>query len=100
MQYNLIAIALFVAGFAILFFLDSLIEKDTENALLKGIKDNNLVLGLACLGAGYYAYSLAEKQTVSSVSPVADVEQVSVESMDSDLPTYEEAISTDEALNM
>ena len=103
MQYNLIAIALFVAGFAILFFVDSLIAQDTENTLLKGIKDNNLVVGLACLGSGYYAYSLGEQKTLSSAYPVADVEQGSVESgesMDSDLPTYDEAISTDEALNM
>lgn len=100
MQYNLIAIGLFVAGFAILFFVDSLIAKDTDNALLKGIKDNNLIVGLACLGAGYYAYSLGEQKNLLAPVPAVDVEQVSVESGESDLPTYEEAISTDEALNM
>jgi hypothetical protein len=99
MQYNLIAIGLFVAGFAILFFVDNFIAKDTDNSLLKTIKDNNLVLGLVCLGAGYYVYSLGEKKA-GVTSPVQNVEQMSIESGESDLPTYEEAISTDEALNL
>lgn len=106
MQYNLVAIGLFIAGFAVLFFVDSLIAQDTENSLLQSIKDNNLIVGLACLGAGYYVYSLGEKKTGAVSSPVERVEQVSVDAGDSiesgayDLPSYEEAISTDEALNM
>jgi uncharacterized membrane protein len=85
MKYsNIIAGVLFMLGFLILFFIDFLISKDTQNEFLLLIKKNNLVIGIACIGAGYYVYSLEKKST-----PITE-----------SLPSYEEATSTDEILNM
>lgn len=85
MKYsNIIAGVLFVLGFLILFFIDLLISKDTQSEFLLLIKKNNLIFGIVCLGAGYYVYSLDNKPT-----PIIE-----------SLPSYEEATSTDEILNM
>lgn len=91
MQYNIIAIALVTLGFALLFFIDSLIAKDNQNTVLASVRDNNMVVGLVCLGAGYYVYTLAEKQ--NTLTPPSNEPDA--------LPTYDEATtSTGEILNM
>lgn len=89
MKYNLIAIGLCIIGFLILFDVEKLISKDTNNSFLKSIKDNNLIVGIACLGAGYYTYSIGKKE---SLLELASSEQGTIP--DIDLPSYEEAISS------
>lgn len=85
MKYsNIIAGVLAVLGFLILFFIDLLISKDTQNEFLLLIRKNNLIFSIIFLGAAYYVYSLDQK-------PVTMIES---------LPSYEEATSTDEILNM
>lgn len=100
MHYNIIAVALVALGFGLLFFLDTLIAKDTEYSMLKTVRDNNLVVGVLCLGAGYYVYTLGEKQrqVVQAAEPseLATSEPI----MREELPSYEEATSTDEIMNM
>lgn len=100
MHYNIIAVALVALGFGLLFFLDTLIAKDTEYSMLKSVRDNNLMVGVLCLGAGYYVYTLGEKQrqVVQSEQPaeLATSEPI----MRDELPSYEEATSTDEIMNM
>lgn len=85
-------------GFGLLFFLDSLIAKDTEYSMLKTVRDNNLMVGVVCLGAGYYVYTLGEKQRqqVQIEQPL----ETSSPIVQEELPSYEEATSTDEILNM
>lgn len=85
MKYNnIIAGVLAVLGFLILFFIDLLISKDTQNEFLLLIRKNNLIVSIILLGAGFYIYSLDQKP------------RTTIES----LPSYEEATSTDEILNM
>lgn len=96
MHYNIVAVALAALGFGLLFFLDSLIAKDTEYSMLKSVRENNLMVGVVCLGAGYYVYTLGEKQH-RAMTPVQEAPQPSVVD---ELPSYEEATSTDEILNM
>ena len=94
MQYNIIALALVALGFALLFFIDSLIAKDNQNTVLASVRDNNMVVGLVCLGAGYYVYTLAEKEHTLA-SPSNEIPE------SDDLPTYDKATtSTGEILNM
>lgn len=97
MQHNIIATILVVVGFGLLFLLDSLIAKDTQNNLLKTVRDNNLALGVICLGAGYYVYTLGQKQPVIERAELDTSEPVGQPER---LPSYEEATSTDEILNM
>jgi hypothetical protein len=98
MHYNIIAMVLVAIGFGLLFFLDSLIAKDTEYSMLKTVRDNNLMVGVVCLGAGYYVYTLGEKQRqqVQIEQPL----ETSSPIVQEELPSYEEATSTDEILNM
>jgi hypothetical protein len=102
MHYNIIAVALVALGFGLLFFLDTLIAKDTEYSMLKTVRDNNLMVGVVCLGAGYYVYTLGEKQkqgvssTVEQPAELATSEPI----VRNELPSYEEATSTDEIMNM
>ena len=99
MHYNIIAVALVALGFGLLFFLDTLIANDTEYSMLKTVRYNNLMVGVACLGAGYYVYTLGEKQrqVVQAEQPeLATSEPI----MRDELPSYEEATSTDEIMNM
>jgi len=99
MHYNIVAVALVALGFGLLFFLDTLIAKDTEYSMLKTVRNNNLMVGVLCLGAGYYAYTLGEKQrqgTSSQPSELATSEPI----VRNELPSYEEATSTDEIMNM
>lgn len=100
MHYNIIAVALVAVGFGLLFFLDTLIAKDTEYSMLKSVRDNNLMVGVLCLGAGYYVYTLGEKQhqAVQAEQP-AELE-TSEPIVREELPSYEEATSTDEIMNM
>lgn len=98
MHYNIVAMALIAVGFGVLFFLDTLIAKDTEYSMLKTVRDNNLMVGVACLGAGYYVYTLGEKQRqqIQVEQPL----ETSAPIVQDELPSYEEATSTDEILNM
>lgn len=93
MYYYTIAIVLIALGFALLFFIDNIIQPNTQNATLKCIRDNNTIIGLACLGSGYYAYTLCESKKVnnSKLVEMSDVDN---------LPSYEDSISTDKVLNM
>lgn len=85
MKYNnIIAGVLAVLGFLILFFIDLLISKDTQNEFLLLIRKNNLIVSIILLGAGFYVYTLDQQPTRTIES----------------LPSYEEATSTDEILNM
>lgn len=95
MNYNIISIALIAVGFSLLFFIDNLIDKDNKNNMLQTIRDNNLVIGLVCIGAGYYVYTLGQKQHRIQSSEI-DTSEV----LENILPSYEEATSTDEILNM
>ena len=93
MQYNIIAIALIALGFALLFFIDYLVKEDNQNSALKYLRDNNMIVGFVCIGAGYYVYTLAEHQ--EHVAPTIEMSETR------ELPTYEEATtSTGEILNM
>lgn len=98
MYYNIISGALVVLGFAVLFFLDSLVAKDTESSLLRSVRDNNLMVGVICLGAGYYVYTLGQKKTTSTIEEFEPLETSAP--LARELPSYEEATSTDEILNM
>lgn len=98
MNYNIIAGVLVALGFGLLFLLDTLIAKDTQNEFLQTIRNNNLVLAVVCLGGGYYVYTLGQKQStrVIETSELNTSEPIAPER----LPTYDEATSTDEILNM
>jgi hypothetical protein len=95
MNYNIISITLIAVGFSLLFFIDNLIDKDNTNNMLQTIRDNNLVIGLVCLGAGYYVYTLGQKQPTIQPSEVDTSEP-----LENILPSYEEATSTDEILRI
>lgn len=95
MHYNIVALALVLLGFALLFFVDYLVAKDTDSTFMKYLRDNNMVVGVLCLGVGYYVYTLGEKSHAASPVP-----EMVLPSENSDLPTYDEAMSTDEVLNM
>jgi hypothetical protein len=100
MNYNIIAIALVTIGFGLLFLLDTFIDKETNNNIMKTIRDNNLMLGVICLGAGYYVYTLGQKQPTLIEEAELDTSEPLVPMVSNDrLPSYEEATSTDEILN-
>jgi hypothetical protein len=98
MNYNIIAGVLIAIGFGLLFLLDTLIAKDTQYEFLQTIRNNNLAFALVCLGGGYYAYSLGKKQPIRRIesSELNTSEPISPDR----LPSYEEATSTDDILNM
>lgn len=100
MNYNIIASALVALGFCMLFFLDNLIPKTTENSFLKQIRENNLLIAVLCMGAGYYVYTLGQKQSQTPVIEAESIDTSEPLAQDNYLPTYEEATSTDEILNM
>lgn len=100
MYYNIIAVALVAVGFGLLFFLDTLITKDTEYSMLKTVRDNNLMVGVVFLGAGYYVYTLGEKQRQTMQAEQPAELDTSEPIMRDELPSYEEATSTDEIINM
>lgn len=98
MNYNIVASVLIALGFGLLFLADTLIAKDTQYEFLQTIRNNNLVIGVVCLGAGYYVYTLGQKQPIGIIetSELNTSEPIVQER----LPTYGEATSTDEILNM
>ncbi len=101
MNYNIVAVALIVLGFGLLFLLDTLIAKDSQYELLQTVRKNNLVFGVVCLGAGYYVYTLGQKQARPAVIETAELDTSEPLAGAPDaLPSYEEATSTDEILNM
>jgi hypothetical protein len=101
MNYNIVAAVLVALGFGLLFFLDTLISKDTKYGLLQTIRENNLAIGVICLGAGYYVYTLGQKQPRQTVAPSSELNTSEpVAAQAERLPSYEEATSTDEILNM
>lgn len=98
MNYNIVAGVLIALGFGLLFLADTLIAKDTQYEFLQTIRNNNLVISVVCLGAGYYVYTLGQKQPIRIIetSELNTSEPIVQER----LPTYGEATSTDEILNM
>lgn len=98
MNYNIVAGVLIAIGFGLLFLLDTLIAKDSQYEFLQTIRANNLAIGVVCLGAGYYVYTLGQEQPVEIIetSELDTSEPIVQES----LPMYNEATSTDEILNM
>jgi predicted membrane channel-forming protein YqfA (hemolysin III family) len=101
MNYNIVAIVFIALGFGLLFLLDTLIAKDSQYELLQIIRQNNLIIGVVCLGIGYYVYTLGQKQTKPFVIETTELNtsEPLAEAMGR-LPSYEEATSTDEILNM
>jgi hypothetical protein len=94
MQHTIISGALIALGFGLLFFLDNLISKNTEYSILKNVRENNLIIALLCLGAGYYVYTLGQKQqSIIQVEDSLDTSEPLVR--DELLPSYEQATSTD-----
>lgn len=95
MYYSIIALALIALGFIFLFFVDNIIVPSTQNTILKTIRDNNILIAVACMGLGYYVYTLSEKQNLlkrGKLIEVSDVEH---------LPSYDESsMSTDAVLKM
>lgn len=78
---QMIYIALGVVGFVLLFAAEMVFSPDTKNTYLKMIYDNRLMLGIVCLVAAYYFYSLDGKpESSESSSPL--------------LPSYDEATTT------
>ena len=96
---NLITITLLIAGIALLFFVDSVIDKNTPNNTLKSIYDNKTIIGASCIAAGYYSYLLSQKNITTIDTPLA-VPQHITEIGQVHLPSYNESIGTSEALNM
>ena len=99
MNYNIVAGVLIAIGFGLLFLLDTLIAKDSQYEFLQTIRDNNLAIGVVCLGAGYYVYTLGQKQARPSFIETSEL-NTSEPIVQERLPTYDEATSTDEILNM
>lgn len=99
MNYNIVATVLVALGFGLLFFLDTLIAKDSKYGMLQTIRENNLAVGVVCLGAGYYVYTLGKKQPTTIETPELATSEPLAPANDR-LPSYEEATSTDEILNM
>lgn len=78
-MYQTIAIILVAVAIALLFFLDSVIDKNTSNSTLAYIYKNNQMIASTCLIAAYFAYIQSENEQ--------------------DLQTFESSIDTDDALN-
>jgi len=92
-------IALIAVGFGIafLFFIDIFISKDTENELLKTIRDNNQIIGLLCLIAAYYFYT--QKHPEKEIAPIfSETLETSVPIGKPELSS--ETMSTEDILNM
>jgi hypothetical protein len=86
MYYTIIAIALAALGFALLFFLDTLISPTTEQELLKTIRGQSMLIGATALAGAYYIYTLADSEYEYE-------SENTVTSTPSDLPSYEDATS-------
>lgn len=105
-MYNYVAIALLILGLVLLFSVDTVIDKNTSNSTLKSIYDNKYMVGALCIGFSYSAYLMAQKEM--NHIPVFDSQghQVELEvpsqipHVGEKLPTYDESISTSEALNL
>jgi len=102
-MYNLISIALLVAGVALLFFVDSVIDKNTSNQYLQMIYQKKTLIGSACIAVAYYAYTLAQKEmntfAVSPTLPLPIPKAIVPESSSSDLPSYD-SLDTSDVLNI
>lgn len=72
---QIIVLILVVIGGVLLFSPDSVIDKDTKDERMKMVYNNAMVLGLLSVGAAYYLYA-------------------SHTDMQTELPSYEEAISS------
>jgi hypothetical protein len=92
--YTIIAIVLLAVGFGLLFFLDTLIKPDTDQDMLKTVREQNMLIGAAALAGAYYMYTLGEDASAVTSS----VPYSAPYSEPSDIPSYEEA--TSDVLNM
>jgi hypothetical protein len=59
-MYQIIALILLLTGTALLFFVNSIIDKNTNNNTLQFIHANNVVIGFVCLAGSYYASTIKE----------------------------------------
>lgn len=80
-MYDMLTMVLLVAAVALFFLLDSVIDKNTTNETLLFIRTNNQMIAAACLIGAYLAYTEFKK-----VRPF-------------NIPTYNESINTNDALN-
>lgn len=86
-HYTIIAITLVILGFVFLFSLDMLIKPDTDQQMLKTVREHSTLIGAVSIAGAYYMYTLGEKAGNTIQSEVA-----------SDLPSYDDA--TSDILNM
>lgn len=93
MYYYIISIALITLGFILLFFVDTLIKPNTDNSVLKSIRDNNTIISLFLIVIGYYTSTLCELPIKSNQVKLTEMSNVG-------LPTYDESMSTDAVLKM
>lgn len=99
MNYNIVASVLIALGFALLFLLDRLIDKENKYEFLQTVRQNNLVFGVVCLGTGYYVYTLGKTQPKPSIIEISEL-NTSEPILPPFLPSYEESTSTNGLLNM
>ena len=87
-HYTTIAIVLTALGFALLFFVDTLIKADTQQSMLKTIRDQHKIVGAIAIAGAYYMYTLGENSDKFNI----------MSNTTSDLPSYEDA--TSDVLNL
>lgn len=105
-MYNLISIALLVLGLAILFYPDTILDKNTSNEYLQMIYQKKTLVGSVCVAGAYYAYTLAQKEihsfVVSPTAPLPIPQAIVPEGNTSSngLPSYEQSLDTSDVLRL
>lgn len=82
-NYTIIAIVLAALGFALLFLLDTLISPDTEQEMLKTVRQQHILIGGVIIASAYYMFTLG-KGNMSKNSDQTDT---------SDMSSYDNATS-------
>lgn len=83
-NYTIIAIVLAALGFALLFLLDTLISPDTQQEMLKTVRQQHMLIGGGIIAGAYYMYTLGEGKMQGTMLK---------DSTPSDLPSYDDATS-------
>lgn len=78
-----IAAILLAVGMVLVFSPDYILNKDTDNKIIKIVYDNATIIGLACLVMAYYFWS---QQKVTVIEP-------EISDFSNDLPSYETSIA-------
>ena len=89
-MYKIISLILAAVGVALILSPETVLQNDKRD-IVKTIRENNTVVGIAAVAAGYYIYTSIDKTTGSTSSDITTIETIITAETPSELPSYEQS---------